>query len=204
MLELIPDLPAEEQELKQYLDDFQTNFWTTDISLKLERQESFKEPGVPSWEAMSRGDWTTSVRLIEEMREPRIEHQRQLDERGITQRRVRIVTRPVTPYLQWELYALRVWAELGEEIKTLPTEAVRDLEPARKLPEIVVLGSESSTQCVMYEIIYSDGMLAGARKFTDRTLIATCRAEISGLWLRGEDLSSYFDREIMPLPPPSQ
>jgi hypothetical protein len=203
MLELIHDLPAESQEPNQYLDDFQDNFWTTDISWKLERQESFREPGVQSWVAMARGDWALALRLIEEMREPRIELQRKLDEKGITQRRVRIITKPVTPYLQWELHGLRLWAELGEEIRILPVEAIHNLESTRKLPEVVVLGGDSAAHSLMYEIVYREDVLAGSRKFTDQELIAACRAEIIDLWCQGEELADYFDREILPLPPPS-
>jgi hypothetical protein len=198
MLERLPFLPAETLELGDYSDDFHQNFWATHASWKLERQESFREPRVQSWVAMERGDWSTALRLIEEMRAGRAEHQRKLDEKGIVQRRVRIVTRPLTPYLQWELTALRVYAELGEEIRVLPTTAVRGREAARKLPEVLVLGG-----AVMYEIIYRDGTLAGARKFTDRDLVAACRDEIADLWHAGENLLSYFDREIASLPPPA-
>lgn len=202
MLDRIPCLPAESLGLSDYSDDFQESFWSLRASWKLEREESFKEPGVQSWVAMDRGDWPTAIRLIEEMRAGRAEHQRRLDEKGIVQRRVRIVTRPPTPYLQWELNALRLFAELGEEIRVLPVTAVRSLEAARKLPEILVLGEESVAKPVMYEILYRDGILAGARKFTDRELVAACRREIVDLWHAGEDLLSYFDREITTLPPP--
>jgi hypothetical protein len=202
MLERVPYLSAEALELGRYSDDFQENFWAVHASWKLERQETFREPGVQSWVAMARGDWPAAVRLIEEMRAGRAEHQRKLDEKGIVQRRVRIVTHPPTPYLQWEMNALRVFAELGEEIRVLPTAAVRGLEIARKLPEILVLGGESTAKPVMYEILYRDGVLAGARKFTDRYLVAECRREIADLWHAGEDLLSYFNREIASLPPP--
>lgn len=202
MLERIPYLPAEMLELGDYSADFQESFWSLGASWKLEREESFREPGVPSWVAMERGDWPAAVRLIEEMRAGRAEHQRRLDEKGIVQRRLRIVTQPPTPYLQWELNALRLFAELGEQIRVLPVTAIRGLEAARKLPEVLVLGEESAATPVMYEILYRDGVLAGARRFTDRDLVAACRREISGLWHSGEELQSYFDREIATLPPP--
>jgi hypothetical protein len=203
MLDLVPDLPGERLGLKSYSADFQEHFWTADVTWKLERQESFREPTVPSWAAMERGDWNTAVRLIEEMRGGRAEFQRKLDRQGIVQRRIRIVGHPVTPYLQWEMHALRLWAELGEEIRVLPTEAVHDLEPVRMLPEVVVLGGRSAGSPVMYEILYRAGELVGARKLTDRRLIAECRKEIAALWSEGEDLFDYFDREIAVLPPPS-
>jgi hypothetical protein len=203
MLERVHDLPGQGLGLKSYSSDFQENFWTADVTWKLERQESFREPAVPSWAAMERGDWDTAVRLVEEMRAGRAELQKKLDQKGIVQRRIRIVGHPVTPYLQWEMHALRLWAELGEEIRVLPAEAVRALEPVRTLPEVVVLGGRSAISPVMYEILYRGGELAGARKLTDRHLIAACRREIATLWSKGEDLFGYFDREIAVLPPPS-
>lgn len=197
MLDRVPDRPAEVLDLPGYSADFRKNFWSTSASWKLERQESFREPDEQSWLAMERGDWPRAVRLIEAMRPGRAEHQKKLDEMGIVQYRVRIVTRPVTSYLQWELTALRLWAELGEKIRVLPAEAIRGLETRRKLPELLVLGD------VLYEIQYENGMLAGARKLTTPGLVATCRNEIKELWHQGEDLLSYFNREIVSLPPPA-
>jgi hypothetical protein len=202
MLELLPDRPGETLALDRYRQDFQRHFWRTDVSWKLERQQTFREPGSPSWVAMARGDWDRSMRLAEELRPSRVELQAKLDAHGIVQRRVRVVTTPLTEYLRWELHLLMIWAELGEEIKVLPAEHVRRLEPRRPLPEVLVLGGEGSANPVMYEILYERGELAGARKFVDPDLIAGCRAEITKLWDAGEWLAAYFTSEVACLPPP--
>jgi hypothetical protein len=203
MLDVLHELPARELGLESYKADFRRHFWTVGVSWKIERRQSFQEPGNPSWEAMAAGDWDTSLKLVEEMRAPRMRHQRELDARGIAQRRARVVSMPISPYLQWELHALRLWAELGEQIRVLSATVVRDLETTGELPEVVVLGDASAAQPVMYEILYREDRLAGARKFTDPELIAACRAEIAALWSKGEDLLDYFERVIAPLPPPA-
>ncbi|WP_426501153.1 hypothetical protein [Streptomyces sp. D54] len=45
----------------------------SDISLlaKIERGQTFKEQGSPSWDAFASGDWAGALRLIEDEREPR-------------------------------------------------------------------------------------------------------------------------------------
>ncbi|MFC7381713.1 DUF6879 family protein [Sphaerisporangium rhizosphaerae] len=202
MLEQLSGLPAEVLDLTSYRNDFQENFWRVDASWKLERQITFKEPSSPSWVAMAEGHWEKSLRLADELRAARAEHQRQLDRHGITQRRVRFVCEPPTSYLQWELHLLMIWAELGEEIRILPADTIAHLETHSALPEVVVLGDRSGHP-VMYDITYTDGVLAGARKFTDIHLVASCRDEIRDHWRQGEDLLRYFPKKIADLPPPA-
>ncbi|GII64223.1 hypothetical protein Skr01_43080 [Sphaerisporangium krabiense] len=202
MIEQLGDIPAQLLALDGDKEDFRLHFWEVDASWKLERQLTFKEPGTPSWLAMAEGDWDKSLRLAGEMRAGRREHQRELDRCGIVQRRIRFVCEPPTPYLQWELHLLMMWAELGEAIRILPVEAAAPRETRAALPEVVVLGHHSASP-VMYDIQYTDGVLSGARKFTDGDLIDVCRREIVEYWEMGEDLLQYFPREIVNLPPPT-
>ncbi|MEV6985271.1 DUF6879 family protein [Sphaerisporangium sp. NPDC051017] len=202
MIEQLGDIPAQFLDLDSYKKDFRHHFWKIDMSWKLERQLTFKEPTTPSWLAMAEGDWDTSLRLAGEMRPGRMEHQRELDRCGIVQRRIRFVCEPPTPYLQWELHLLMAWAELGEQIRILPVEAATPRETRATLPEVVVLGHHS-TPPVMYDIQYTNGVLSGARKFTDVDLIDICRREIIDYWQAGEDLLRYFPRKIADLPRPA-
>jgi hypothetical protein len=202
MLDQLSGLPAQALDLDAYRSDFRDNFWKSDMSWKLERQLTFKEPSTPSWLAMAEGDWAKSLKLAEEMRADRREHQRELDRCGIVQRRIRFVSDPPTPYLQWELHLLMIWAQLGEQIRILPAETLAHLETLTVLPEVVVLGDRSPSP-VMYEIQYTEGVLSGARKFTDPGLITTCRREISNHWQRGEDILHYFPGKIANLPQPA-
>jgi hypothetical protein len=48
-----------------------------------------------------------------------------------------------------------------------------------------------------------DGNAAGADRFTDRALIQETSTGFHALYERGEDFYSFFDREIVPLAPPT-
>jgi hypothetical protein len=63
--------------------------------------------------------------------------------------RLRVVAKPIIPYLQWELHSLKLRAECGELIRILPAAAVRQLEDDGELPEVVTLGSSNA-----YHILY--------------------------------------------------
>ena len=197
MLEQVRTHPGVGFDPEGYLADFwsyyhriNTVFW------KLERIQDFREPGNPSWVAMAKGDWDDALRLLDGGHAD-IRTQEKLAD-GFARKRVRIVEHPVTPYLQWEMYTLRLRHGTEDEIRIVPAEAVSHLEIGRPLPEIVVLGSEA-----LYEILYDEtGTLNGARRIDDHDLVIQCGNEIADLFSNGEDLLTYFDREIAPMPPP--
>jgi hypothetical protein len=165
---------------------------------KLERGQSFREPGFDSWEAFDRGDWPAAMALIEKCRASFAEYYAGMTSRGFTCRRVRVVELPVTPYLQWEMHVLCLRAELGEDIRVVSAAQVREFEEARPVPELVILGGDA-----MYEVVYDgDGVSAGARRFTDPVLIERTAGDIGALYRQGEDLLAFFDREISDLAPP--
>jgi hypothetical protein len=106
---------------------------------------------------------------------------------------------PVTPYVHWELFVLRLRVELGNHIKVLDAREIADIEKDRPVPEVVILGDVT-----MYEVCYDeDGNAAGVNRFTDRALIQETTAGFEALYERGDDFRDFFDREIAPLPPPS-
>jgi hypothetical protein len=183
---------------ERYLDDFWPHFrQIDDVLWKLERIQDFREPEEQSWAAMMAGDWAGALDLIEHKRD----QSRQLAKRsgGFTNRRLRIVEHPVTPYLQWEMHILRIRVETGEQdIKVLDARVIEHLEQERPLPELLVLG-----RTVMYEVLYDDmATLRGARRIDDPGVIRACRKELARLFEKGEDLLDYFDREIASMPPP--
>ncbi|GAA4203915.1 DUF6879 family protein [Microbispora amethystogenes] len=162
---------------------------------KLERAQEFHEPDVPSWRAMMAGDWERSLALIAEMREPLTGYYRTHPET----RRLRVVETPLTPYLQWELHVLAVRAAAGERPRVLSAGAVREFERTAPLPEIVVVGPS-----LLYEVLYDEiGEHVGARRITDPDLAGHCRTVIGTLYERAEDVRSYVEREVLPLPPPA-
>ncbi|WP_406357953.1 hypothetical protein OHB56_35800 [Streptomyces sp. NBC_01635] len=165
---------------------------------KLERGQHFKERGFPSWEAFAGGDWERALSLADERREDYAREIRRASELGVTHRRLRVVEFPVTPYVQWELFVLRVRVDLGDDIKVLDARDISNIERTRPVPEVVILGD-----AVMYEVVYDeDGNADGAKRYTDGSLIQETNAGFDALYERGEAFHDFFDREIAPLAPP--
>ena len=165
---------------------------------KLERGQHFKECGFPSWEAFADGDWERALSLADERREDYAQELRQASRLGVRHRRLRVVEFPVTPYVQWELFVLRVRVDLGDDIKVIDAADISNIEHSRPVPEVVILGD-----AVMYEVVYDeDGNAAGAKRYTDRSLIRETNAGFDALYQRGEGFRDFFDREIVTLDPP--
>jgi len=166
---------------------------------KLERGQNFKERGFASWEAFAAGDWDRALSLVDEKRDVYARQFREAAQLNILQRRLRVVDFPVTPYVQWEMFVLRLRVELGDNIRVLDAGTISDIEKQRPVPEVVILGD-----VVMYEVQYDDdGNAAGANRFADRALIRETSAGFDALYERGEDFHSFFDREILSLAPPA-
>jgi hypothetical protein len=139
-----------------------------------------------------------SLRLLEAGREKLTRHHRKGRQHGFTSRRIRVVEEPLTPYMQWELHALRVRAESGGPIHVIDVDKVVRYESDGPLPEIYTLGSQ-----VMYEAVYDErGILEAARKYVDRDLILRCQSFIQELYQAGEPLLDWFEEHVAHLPPP--
>ncbi|MFI5845846.1 DUF6879 family protein [Catenuloplanes sp. NPDC051500] len=202
MPDLLGDVPGERLELDAYYADFNEKLWSTSAPgfWKLERQQFFKEPGNPSWEAFAKGDWKESMRLIEAGRSEMIDYYRKIEDHGFVNRRVRVVERPIIPYLQWELHVLRMRDQYGGKVRVVTGEQVAAFEPDAPLPEIYTHGTST-----MYQAVYGDdGVLDHARRFTDRDLVIRCQRLIQDLYDVGQPLEQFFAEHVAPLPPPRQ
>jgi hypothetical protein len=187
----------------EYGRDFGDRLWLADQqdTWKLERLQFYDETGFPGWDAFAGGDWDHSMELYDEMRPELEAFFRRYRERGSRFCRIRVVETPLTPYLHWELYCLRIRAQCGEQIRVVPARRLTALEPrGRLVPELVSLCGAT-----LYATEYDDaGKPGGARRFTDPEVIAGYESLAGELFSSGEDLESYFDREVAPLPPPSR
>jgi hypothetical protein len=184
----------------EYIADFDERFWRIDAAgfWKLERLQSFQEPGSPSWRAFSRGNWKEAIALIDSNRPEYQEYGNRMDAAGFGHFRVRVVDLPVGPYLQWELELLRVKSEYRQPVRVLPSDGVSAWETERPLPELVVLGSEAA-----YEVVYTaEGFLDGAVRYTDASTVAALRERIRALYRSGEELETFWAREVAGLPTP--
>jgi len=164
---------------------------------KFERRQHFEEDDA-SRDALRRGDWPEALRLLEDDRAGLLDAAAYDRQRGHYFHRLRVVEEPLTPYMQWELHALRVQAECGRRLRVVSADAIHGIEGGQLLPEVVVLGDQ-----VLYDIIYSDtGVLEGAVRFTQPEVVGRWARFIEGTYASGEDMISYFDRHVALLPPP--
>lgn len=198
-----PALPSERgQRLgrEEYLRDFRARDAAirNGGSWKLERLQHFEEVGVPSRDALRRGDWDTALRLLEEGRDNLRAIQADEEARGSVFHRVRVVEEPLNPYVQWELHSLRISADYGERVRILPATAVASAETDGPLPELTIQDGK-----VLYRVLYTDtGVPDGAIRFTDPDIVAPWSEYVRDAYASAEDITSYFDRAVAPLPPP--
>ncbi|MFJ1795780.1 DUF6879 family protein [Kitasatospora griseola] len=165
-------------------------------SWKLERRQYFEEQNSPSRAALQRGDWAGALRLLEDRRGALEAVGREDEERGSFFHRVRVVERPLTAYLQWELHSLRMRAECGERVRIVLAEDLA--EDSGPLPEIVVLGGRT-----LYQVRYTaTGGPDGAIRWTDSERVGPWQEFIRSLYRQGEYVASWFVREVAPLAPP--
>lgn len=205
MLDLhAPALPREHGERlvrDMYKRDFRERYEAIHHgdSWKLERRQHFEEQGSASRDALSRGDWAEALRLIDARREDLLASALDDERRDSRFHRVRVVEKPLTPYMQWELYSLRQRAEYGERVRTISAGAVAESEGDGLLPEVVILGGHT-----LYEVLYTEsGSSCGAVRYADPEIVGIWESYIKELYRAGEDVQSYFAREVVHLPPPT-
>ncbi|MGM9333537.1 DUF6879 family protein [Streptomyces murinus] len=201
MRDLLGAAPGEPLGLDAYREDFRRRDFAVDgyDSWKLERRQHFREPGDASWEAFVRGDWREALRLIEAQRSGLSDLSRLAARHRCRLLRVRVVETPLTPYLQWELHLLRVRAECGELIRVLGPEPLAAYEATAPVPELITLNDDT-----VYEIRYdAEGVLEGAVRHLDTGARDRVAAWIEKLYGLGEDVGTFFDREVAPLEPPA-
>ncbi|WP_216214886.1 DUF6879 family protein [Amycolatopsis aidingensis] len=197
----VPHRPAGEQLTPDdYLHDFFPRFWriTEHDFWKLERRQSFQEKQNASWEAFARGEWDEAMRRLEERSANLKDYYAKVARHGFTTYRVRVVEEPLTPYLQWQLHSQRQRGEHGEHVRVVDGDTIAPFEVDERLPEIVTVGTEA-----VYEVRYdSDGAIEGAIRSDDPRDVTLWRDFIRSLYDSGEDINSFFEREVAQLDPP--
>lgn len=188
---------GEKMDVASYYADFEENFGHIREFWKLERGQTFAEPGDASWEAFNGGDWALAMNLLEERRSDLLAYHREVAEVGTSTYRIRVVEKPISPYLQWELNLLKIRDETGGPIRVIDAQEVAQFERSEPLPEIYTLDDR-----VMYQAIYDDnGVLEHAIKYVDLAVIRRSRDFIRNLYASGEPIGAYFSREVASLPP---
>jgi hypothetical protein len=201
MLDFLRDAVGERLPLDDYVADYDRRFLAAGSheSWKFEREQNFRQPGTPSWDAFARGNWDDALRLIAQQRDDLCKLADEDATRGVTTLRVRVVEEPIVPYVQWELHSLRLRAECGEKIRVIGPGEIVKLEGDGQLPELLTVGTDT-----VYEILYdATGVLTGAIRYVDRELTQRCIDFIERLYSTGEDIHSYFERVVAHLEPPT-
>lgn len=201
MLDRIRQIAGTRLDRKSYHDHMRVETaQMAGVAWKLERSQFFTEAADdPAWQAFVSGDWLKSIAILESER-PDIQAEAARYERQSTEfRRLRIVERPVSAYVQWELQSLKIFDECGMPIRVLDAGDIRDYERDRPVPELVIVGQQA-----LFDVQYDDRWAAcGARRIDDRDVMRQAAADLARLWDKAEPLAEYFSREIAPLPPPS-
>ncbi|GHD98526.1 DUF6879 family protein [Streptomyces alanosinicus] len=201
MRDLLGTLSGERLGLEVYRGDFRSRDFAVDgfDSWKMERRQDFREPGDASWDAFAQGDWEEALRLIEAQRAELLELSRLAARHRCRLLRVRVVEQPLTPYLQWELHLLRVRAECGELIRVIGPQHIAAYEREGLVPELVTLNDDT-----VYEILYdAEGVLEGAVRYLGVKTRDRVAARIEELYVLGEGIGTFFDREVAHLKPPT-
>lgn len=183
-----------------YGEAFNKDFWGVGEPgfWKLERLQKFQEPYSESWAAFIKDDWEEALRLHETRRSSLEDTCRKIADHGFSTWWVRVVEKPISPYLQWELHLLRLRSQCGDNVRVVGLDQIERFEKNGHLPEIVTMGTE-----VMYELMYDEnGLPEGGIRFVKRDLIVRCQKFIQDLYSVGDGLESFFEREVAVLEPP--
>jgi hypothetical protein len=201
MRDLFGASPGERLGLEAYRADFRRRDFAVDgfDSWKLERRQHFREPGDPSWTAFVGGDWEEALRLIEVQRPELMDLSRLAAGHWCRLLRVRAVEWPLTPYLWWELHFLRVRAECGELIRVVGPEHLAAYEHEGPVAELVTLNDDT-----VYEVLYdAEGVLEGAVRHLGGVVRDRVAARVGEFYALGEDIDTFFAREVARLKPPT-
>ncbi|MFF2541687.1 DUF6879 family protein [Kitasatospora sp. NPDC058063] len=193
MRDLLGDVPGDRLSLAEYKADFRRRDFAVDghDSWKLERRQDFQEPEDASWRAYLGGDRVKAWELIEARRDDLLRLSRLAADHACRLLRVRVVERPLTPYLEWELQLLRVRAECGELIRVVGPELIAPYELDGPLPELITLGPDT-----VYDISYDAvGLADGATRCIDHSARERVAEFIATLYDQGEDIATFMARQ---------
>jgi hypothetical protein len=159
---------------------------------KLERSQTFYESGDPAWEAFLAGDWDRVLAMFEGERDDIRAEADTYRRQGLRLRRLRVVEKPLTPYLQWEMHSHRIFVECGFDIRVIGADRIRRFETRGPVPELMVYGGR-----VLYEVRYDDRWApAGAKRVDDPDLARSAADTIAGLYAEAEPFADFFAREV--------
>jgi hypothetical protein len=164
---------------------------------KLERSQTFYESGDPAWEAFLAGDWDRVLAVFGGERDDIRAEVETYRRQGLRLRRLRVVEKPLTPYLQWEMHSHRIFVECGFDIRVIDADRIRRFETCGPVPELMIYGGR-----VLYQVRYDHRWApAGAKRVDDPDLARSAADTIAGLYAEAEPFADFFAREVAARPP---
>jgi len=160
-------------------EDFRREFRKASLSVarrvyKLERRQTFQEPGNRSWEAFAAGDTERALQLIEESRASQRAFKKIFEERSADFYRLRVIEDPFTDYLKWELAHFQLNAEEGEKIYLVNQPMIADIDWTYGLRDYTIFDAD-----LAFFLNYSDdGLFLHADLVRDANIL-TALVEIS-------------------------
>jgi len=151
-------------------------------AVHLEMRDSYySNPRLEAWRGGERVNWEDRSSWWRPF------HQRITDAvaRGITVRRARIVSEPVTEYIRWEHYVTRANVESGEQVRWLPRRQASDLA----LP-----GNDFwlfDEQLVRWNHFTGDGGSAGPEVVESPAVAKLCGDAFEAVWERAIPHDEY-------------
>lgn len=173
-------------------DDFRREFrdasrGVTGRVYKLERRQTFQEPGNPSWEAFAAGDMKRALELIEEDRAAQRDFKKIFDDRGAHFYRLRVIEDPLSSYLRWELAHFRLNAEEGEKIYIVNQAMIADLDLRYRLDDYTIFA-----RSLAFFLNYSDdGLFLHADLVSDPTAMSELVALSEEVLARSTPFEDY-------------
>jgi hypothetical protein len=154
----------------------------TRSAVHLEMRDSYT-PHHPWFAAWRRGDAEEFERRLHR---PWLDLIREVTGRGVTVRRARIVSEPVSDYIRFEHATTASNVTAGERVRWLPR---------RRASDLCLPGNDFwvfDDRLVQFNHFTGDGESAGQENIDDPTVIKLCAAAFEAVWERGIDHSEYM------------
>lgn len=193
-------LPSSENYLlsQAFFDRFKLLHGSMKESLwKVERRQEYQEPGVSSLEAYIRGDKAEAVKLLRDAyyEDKWTSYALHRARENIPMVRIRVVERPLTPYLEWEFLTYQISSQYGERILIADVTDQPGSSPLRGGRDFVMF----DRKIVLAHNYEPAGLLDGAWVIDEERQCAQYGRYFTTMLQHSIPLASFIARHRLPL-----